>query len=139
MRSALIAGAVATLLAVGACAQSSADDPKAEENGSILLTADYKAGDNGVLYIEGAVAEVIVRDAAGQEISRGSGIDPLRFTVPAPGLYTIQPALRPCDGNCGYLDPRTDSCTTTVLVHADVVRLHVTYRVGEPCQIRSKI
>lgn len=139
MGSALITAAVATLLFVGGCAQSSADDAEAQETGSILLTADYMAGDDGALYIEGAVAEVIVRDAEGQEISRESGVTPLQFTLPAPGLYTIEPALRPCAGNCGYLDPRTDSCSATVLVYTDEVRLHVTYRVGEPCQIHSKI
>ena len=138
MRSALITAALATVLAVGACARSAADDPAAETTGSILLTADYKAGKDGALYIEGAIAEMIVRDATGREISRESGLGPLRFTVAVPGLYTIQPALRPCDGNCGYLDPRTDSCAMTALVAADVVRLHVTFRVGEPCQIHSR-
>jgi hypothetical protein len=61
----------AIVLALASCAQPSPGDPEAEETGPILLTEDQKAGTNGAMYIEGAVGEVILRDSAGQELSRG--------------------------------------------------------------------
>jgi hypothetical protein len=135
MRSALVAATVSTVLALASCSQLQLTDPGAEEMGSIVLTDAYRAGDDGAMYVEGAVGEVILRNSAGNEIARDSEGVPIRFTDLAPGRYTVEPALRPCGGNCGHLDPRTDGCSATIPVETEVVRLHVTYRVGEPCQI----
>jgi hypothetical protein len=128
---------VTSILTV-ACGQSSADDPGAEREGSMVVSGVHKPGPNGALYIEGSVADVILRDASGQEVGRESGNGLLRFEDLAPGQCTIEPAVRPCEGNCGYLDPRTDQCSDSVQVGKGVVRLRVVYRVGVPCRVYSE-
>jgi hypothetical protein len=137
MRSARTTAVPAALLLLAACAQTPETTPEASGPGEIVLTMDYRPGKNGALYPEGALAEVIVRDASGREVSRRLGGGPRRFTGLAPGRYTVQPALRPCDGNCGYLDARRDGCSATVRVVTGRVRLHVTYRVNQPCEIHG--
>lgn len=137
MRSAHITAVSVALLASAACAQPPEVTPEASGPGEIVLTMDYRPGRNGAVYPEGALAEVILRDASGQEVARRLGDGRRRFTGLAPGRYTLQPALRPCDGNCGYLDPRRDGCYATVRVDADRVDLHVTYRVNQPCEVRG--
>jgi hypothetical protein len=42
--------------------------------------------------------------------------------------------LRPCDGNCGYLDPATDGCHRTLRV-SDDVKAKVAFTVGKPCRV----
>jgi hypothetical protein len=104
----------------------------------MVVSGVHKPGPNGAPYIEGAVADLILRDASGQEVGRESGNGLLRFEDLAPGQYTIEPAVRPCEGNCGYLDPRIDQCSDFVQVGKGVVRLRVVYRVGLPCRVYSE-
>ncbi len=132
--------ALATLIfsSLAACGQSSATEGTAEHNGSIVVTSVQKPGDQGRRYIEGAVTHVILRDPSGQQITPAAGDGPLRFTNLPPGEYKIEPALRPCSGSCDFLDPRRDSCSAVVQVDTGMVRLHVVYRVSEPCQIRDE-
>lgn len=125
------------LPSLGACAQSSATERTAEPIGSIEVTTDQEPGDNGRLYIEGAVTDIILRDESGQEVSPEAGNDH-RFTNLPSGDYTIEPALRPCSGSCDFLDPRTDKCSAVVPVDTGTVRLHVGFRVSEPCQIHNE-
>ena len=53
-----------------------------------------------------------------------------------PGSYRLVSFQRPCDGNCGILDPPTDQCTKTVEVEADAdIALLVSLSPGEGCTI----
>jgi hypothetical protein len=53
----------------------------------------------------------------------------------APGRYVVTSYQRPCDGNCGYLDPPTDRCRTTVTLAADDdIVLNVEFAPGQGCQ-----
>jgi hypothetical protein len=91
-------------------------------------------------YIEGQVSYLIVRDEDGHVVVNRafSGIRPNRPAVDvhlAPGRYVVTSYQRPCDGNCGYLDPPTDRCrqSVTLTPHDDVV-LNVEFAPGQGCQ-----
>jgi hypothetical protein len=91
-------------------------------------------------YIEGQVSYLIVRDADGHILAERafSGVRPNRPAIDvrlAPGRYVVTSYQRPCDGNCGYLDPPTDRCRTTVTLAADDdVVLNVEFAPGQGCQ-----
>jgi hypothetical protein len=91
-------------------------------------------------YIEGQVSYLIVRDEDGNVVAKRefSGIRPHRPAVDvhlAPGRYVVTSYQRPCDGNCGYLDPPTDRCRQAVTLGADDdVVLTVEFAPGEGCQ-----
>ncbi len=135
----LPAALLAALMLPGlaACAQSSATERAAEPTGSIEVTTVQRPGDDGRMYAEGAVTDIILRDESGQEISPEAGNDH-RFTNLPSGDYTIEPALRPCSGSCEFLDPRTDKCSAVVPVDTGTARLRVVFRVSEPCQIHNE-
>jgi hypothetical protein len=136
MRNGATTTFLACLLTLTACAQVDAQPPPPEAKGSLVVSGTQKTGGvNGIWYTEGAVPDIILRDATGRSVGRKSGGGLLRFDNLAPGQYTIEPALRPCDANCDYLDPRTDACSGPVQIGADVVRLHVIYTMGEACRI----
>jgi hypothetical protein len=62
----------------------------------------------------------------------------LRESLP-PGLYRVVRFIRPCDGNCGYLDPKTERCATTVEIAAgEPTRTTVRTRTGHRCEFRVK-
>ena len=64
----------------------------------------------------------------------------LRFEHLRSGTYTLEPALRPCDGNCGQLDPRAAECAFPVKkVGATSVRLRVVFRGVEPCVVTPRL
>lgn len=120
---------LATLMlpSLAACAQSFATERTVEQTGSIVVTSVQKSGDNGARYTEGAVPDIPLRDESGREIDPAAG-DGHRFTNLPAGEYTIKPALRPCDGNCEFLDPRTAGCSAIIPVGTGTVRLHVVFR-----------
>ena len=90
-------------------------------------------------YIEGQVSYLIVRDEDGRIVAERafSGLRPNRAAIDArlaPGRYVVTSYQRPCDGNCGYLDPPTDRCRTTVtLATDDDVILTVEFAPGQGC------
>lgn len=105
---------------------------------TITVASTVHPGRDGMLYVEGAIPEIRLRDGAGKIIAtklvRSDGS--IRFTDLAPGAYQLEPALRPCDGNCGYLDPRTDSCRSSVEL-VDSLTVTVRFTVGDPCRIST--
>jgi hypothetical protein len=80
------------------------------------------------------------RDADGHVVAERafSGVRPNRPAIDvrlAPGRYVVTSYQRPCDGNCGYLDPPTDRCRTTVTLAADDdIVLNVEFAPGQGCQ-----
>ena len=81
----------------------------------------------GPVFIEGSHTHVRLVDAGGHTIARNT----LRGGPPAPifrrdlprGTYRLVTAERPCDGNCGTLDPPVDGtrCTLDVEVRPSSV------------------
>jgi hypothetical protein len=91
-------------------------------------------------YIEGQVSYLIVRDENGQVVAERAFSDtrPNRPAIDvrlAPGRYVVTSYQRPCDGNCGYLDPPTDRCRLTITLAAnDDVVSTVEFAPGQGCQ-----
>lgn len=108
------------------------------DDGTVQVTTTYRAGASGEFYIEGAMVDIVLRDAAGEVIGHEAAApgEPITFSDLPTGTYVIAPALRPCDGNCGALDARTDGCHDPVDVAGDL-RIHVSFRVSAPCTIAT--
>lgn len=138
MRRPLIAVLIFLLLVSG-CGSSAADDHhSAPRDGSIAVSTHLDK--TGGVFIEGAVAEVTVRDPSGRRVRTVADLPgrTLRIDRLARGDYEVEPALRPCSGNCA--DPRPErlaTCSANVQVDNGVTRLRVVYRVGERCRIRA--
>jgi hypothetical protein len=99
--------------------------------GTIVLTQDWDF--TGGLYVEGSVSFVKVTDADGVVVEQRLQHDRFRHDLPA-GDYTVTSYQRPCDGNCGYLDPPTDRCSHHVTVAGgELLQVHLTVRPGSGC------
>jgi hypothetical protein len=103
---------------------------------SLTVVTSLSPRADGAMYTEGALAEVRLRGPDGRVVATqrdepGRGI---MFRGLADGRYTVEPALRPCDGNCSLLDPRTDGCRKVVPVSGET-GISVRFVVSEPCVI----
>jgi hypothetical protein len=80
----------------------------------------------------------VLRDAEGGAVAtkRADSDGRIVFAGLAAGSYTVEPALRPCDGSCVNLDPRVDGCRATVRVTGDVV-IAVRFTVGSSCAVEA--
>ena len=102
-----------------ACGQ---DQPAAVENGRLVLT---KSLHGAPLFMEGSLTHVrIVRDDGTPVVDRvrrreQAGSPLFDERLPS-GSYSLETVERPCDGNCGYLDPPVEStrCEISVRVEA---------------------
>jgi hypothetical protein len=133
----------ATLL-VG-CASPSSENavaPRTEVSSSatstLIVATAYRHDSSWHVYREGAKAEIILRDDTGKEVdirtvNLGRSV---RFKDLPPGEYELEPATRPCDGNCGYLDPRLHDCRGTVEV-TRTLQVRVSFVVAAPCTVHS--
>jgi hypothetical protein len=134
--------AVLLLAAVGAlsaCGHSSpvSQGPAVDPAGQVTLSVHSTAlpGRHGQMYDEGAVPEIRLTAFDGSAIRPAHDHRVIAdFTDLAPGRYRLDAVLRPCDANCGHLDPATSPCTARVVVHADE-QLSVRWRVGSACRV----
>jgi hypothetical protein len=108
-----------------------------------LAVREHQLPSDGI-YIEGYVAFLRVRSL---DVPSGDVAISRRFDVAdprvhlqtrlMPGTYRLIRFVRPCDGNCGYLDPKTERCAATLGITAgDAARATVRTRVGHRCKIR---
>lgn len=91
-----------------------------------------------VHYVEGSIGYVRIQSRAGRTLAEKTfrTSSELRFAL-MPGTYRLVSFQRPCDGNCGYLDPPTDRCGRLLRVHAHVtVSAQVLVSPGSGCTIR---
>lgn len=117
------------------CAVAAPLSPRSGRTGAVVVASVQEPAADGAVYTEGAVVEVRLRNASGAVVDTQRGDGALRFDRLTSGAYTIEPALRPCDGNCGYLDPRAGECASPVTVGTTTVRLRVVFRGVEPCVV----
>jgi D-alanyl-D-alanine dipeptidase len=92
-------------------------------------------------YIEGSVAFLRVRNAAGRVVLDESSRRVrwrVRRRLPA-GRYRLTSFERPCSGNCSLLDPPTDRCSRriTIIAHGRT-GVRATVRPGRGCRMRVK-
>jgi hypothetical protein len=97
-------------------------------------------GDTEFGYLEGALVQV---EITANSSSTSLPVDPYSpaaapwersWNELKPGSYTLSAAVRPCDGNCGYLDPPVDSCEQTLVLDGNKA-VEVTFLFGHPCRI----
>ena len=131
------------LLALSACARDESPDPGPDAV-DVPVRQIYDMSQGG--YFEGSYSYVRVESLAGEKVIEkrlleGEKFGPLRFlsttTVRlAPGSYRLVSFQRPCSGNCGFLDPPTDTCSREMVVAPDrSVEATVTVRPGEGCSV----
>ncbi len=92
-------------------------------------------------YIEGSVAFLRVRDAAGRVVldeNSGRVRWRVRRRLPA-GRYRLTSFERPCSGNCSVLDPPAERCSRriTIIAHGRT-GVRATVRPGRGCRMRVK-
>ena len=89
----------------------------------------------GSLYTEGSFSYVRV-ERDGQEIAKVKLEDSRAELRLDEGSYRLISFQRPCDGNCGYLDPPMDQCDLPVDVAPDeLVTATVRLSPGKGCTI----
>jgi D-alanyl-D-alanine dipeptidase len=90
------------------------------------------------LYVEGSISYVRVRGVRGKLVV-AKRVNRPRFRMQrrlAPGRYKVISYQRPCDGNCGTLDPPTDRCARHVQVlSGGLTQVAVRVRPGRRCRM----
>ena len=109
-----IAAALASLLMLASACSS----PDGSSSGRAALTVRLTADLTGGSYIEGFIPYVRV-DEGGRPLfdERMKAAGDLAWETSAalqPGRYRVTTYVRPCDGNCGLLDPRADRCSLEI-------------------------
>jgi len=93
-------------------------------------------------YIEGAISYVRVRDSRGALVVQRRVRHRPRFRMRrrlAAGRYRVTSFQRPCDGNCGTLDPPTERCARRVrILSRGLTEVAVTVRPGRGCTMTRK-
>lgn len=134
MRSLLVL-ALSVALASSGCGE--AETQQAPPT-SATLSVQQVLDTSGALYIEGSLGYLRLVDAGGSTVFE-KRLDPEKLAVsrevPA-GEYVLQSWQRPCDGNCGYLDPPTDRCDATLTLAPDSdVHVMITLRPANGCEM----
>ena len=86
----------------------------------------------GPMFIEGTFSEVRVDGEV--PVAPGEPDSTVTLRGLSAGTHLVEPALRPCDGNCGSLGGRTGACRLEVEVPA-TRSLRVRYRTDGPCEV----
>lgn len=101
-------------VSIAGCHGSSAKD----EGQPVVVRVQYAP--KAPVFIEGAVTELalVTRKGSTQATKRAGMTVPVLLGSVDPGRYTLRAAVRPCDGNCGDLDPPAFRCRGPVVVPA---------------------
>jgi D-Ala-D-Ala dipeptidase-like protein/beta-lactamase family protein len=93
------------------------------------------------VYVEGSISYVRVRTSRGKRVSARRVRKP-RFRMRrqlAPGRYRVISYQRPCEGNCGRLDPPTDRCARRVrILSGGLTEVAVRVRPGRRCRMTRR-
>ena len=93
------------------------------------------------LYVEGSFSYVRVRGVRGKLVV-AKRVNRARFRMQrrlAPGRYKVISYQRPCDGNCGTLDPPTDRCARHVhVLSGGLTEVAVRVRPGRRCRMSRR-
>jgi D-alanyl-D-alanine dipeptidase len=106
-------------------------------------TLDYrqKLDSSRGVYVEGSISFVRVRDSSGDTVVRRRTAA-ARFRMVRklpPGRYRVVSYQRPCDGNCGFLDPPADRCARRVrILSGGRTSVRVTVRPGRGCTMSRR-
>jgi hypothetical protein len=138
-----VVGLAVAFLVVAACGQRAATtsekSPGTEPPGKLRVTQHQTE----CCYTEGQISFLIVRDSSGKEVAAREfqAINPifpaLQVDLPA-GRYQVESYQRPCEGNCGSLDPPADRCEAEVNLRAgQSVFLTAEFAPGRGCALEQ--
>lgn len=127
---------LALVLLLAACASGTPAGPRADPaTADLTVQQAFSPGRNGMLFIEGAQAELLLeRDGAAVDTEAAGPEQTVVFRGLPLGSYRLAPALRPCDANCGRLDGRVGECALDLVLDGDRT-VTVRYVVGETCSV----
>jgi hypothetical protein len=136
-RYAALAGSALALLA--GCGSATSSEPRTAspeiQTSTLTVTTEIRPGHHGAMFTEGAVPEIRVVTGDGTELTpREDHVSPAVFEGLTTGDYRLRAVLRPCDGNCGYLDGPMSPCGASLHV-ADDLTYAVHWKVGEDCTV----
>jgi hypothetical protein len=146
MRNLLVALLASIALVAPACGDTS--EPASEGFGPVDVRIQQVLDFSKGRYTEGSYSYVRVERPDGEEVlkerlgndrecSESECVSEIVLPL-VPGEYRFVSFQRPCEGNCGFLDPPTDRCDRLVGVRAEEAQnVVVTVRPGEGCTIRS--
>jgi hypothetical protein len=92
-------------------------------------------------FVEGSVGFVRIERPSGRKVlTRRLPLDDPRITVPLrPGRYRLKSWQRPCDANCGTLDPPTDRCSRMLTIRSgERLRAIIRLNPATGCVIRLR-
>jgi hypothetical protein len=125
-------------LSVAGCgAADEAADPAPAAPETASLEIEQVLDTSGPMFIEGYLWSLEIVDADGNEVFK----DDLEGTehaedLPA-GTYTIRSAMRPCMGNCGYVDPPVNECELEIDVVAPTTSVEISQAADRACRIST--
>ena len=100
------------LVALALLAAACGGTHKTAQSGAAELLVQQIVNRGGPIPIEGAYSYVRIEDAGGHKVTEQrlprQGETTIRLD---PGSYRLVSYQRTCDGNCGNLDPPSDSCS----------------------------
>jgi hypothetical protein len=127
-------GALFSVLVLAGCGGSQ-PAPRSAQPAKLHVRQEWVGGS---VYIEGSYAYVRVEQDEKKVVQvRLKGRKTVETTVRLePGSYRLVSFQRPCDGNCGLLDPPTDQCSSEIEAKAGaLVEATVRLSPGEGCTI----
>lgn len=136
-------------LAVAACGGTPSADPGGTTEPEAISVRVRQLYDvSGGVYVEGTYSYVRIDELDGDTVVEKKLDDPTQrddrtFVSTTtlsldPGTYRLVSYQRPCDGNCGYLDPPTDRCAREIVVEAGTpLAVTISLQPGEGCTIET--
>jgi hypothetical protein len=107
MRRSWIATSIGTLSLLFVSAMTNG---QASQDAAARATLMLSTNGRGPMYIEGAIQFYRVLSTEGKKIKEGEVSSKSPSVELEPGSYELVSYVRPCDGNCGLLDPPADEC-----------------------------
>jgi hypothetical protein len=133
LRVALLALVGILTLAAGGCGGSAEPAPTGRADLRVVQSLDF----SGAIPIEGEYSYVRIESPSGASIAEERLPEDGRVTIHlSPDSYRLISYQRICNGNCGYLEPPSEQCSSTFEISGDkplVARIRVTF--GSGCTI----
>lgn len=134
-RALAVSAALATCVLGAGCHDSSAQDDKQP----VVVRVQYPP--KGPVFIEGALTDLrlVARDGSTKAKKQAATTVPVLLGSVDPGHYTLRADVRPCDANCGNLDPAAYRCRGPIVVpEAGDARVIVTLRANR-CDVDQQL